>query len=431
MSSSSDRRVWLSAALAGVALGIHAWPTRWTTVDDAWITARYALLLAHGYGPVYNPGEWVEGASSPLWTLLLGAAIRLGADPGAVMVWAGLGCGVLLPLATAWLARRLGAGPLGAAVAPWVVALSPHVALAVTNGLETGAWLLALVLACGAVGSGVFGGVGVGLLALVRPEGVVVAAALAAAHLVVARDRRWPFVGGVVGSVLAVLVVRFVIYGALLPNPVAAKHDGTLWFRLSANLSYVLLDGATWFVVLGLVLAAPLLPGRRLERAVPVGVALLGLGGFVQVVEWMPAARLMLPLWVLGAAAWAAADAGRAVVVPLIGALLVLVSPVRARAVRYDVRNTVLPENPAALAAAWLAERAPAGSRVAMRDAGVLAYHVGPELTVWELHPRALTRIHPGGVDLPPPDGVPEFLVTTVQREDAPRSRYADRKSVV
>ncbi len=64
---SDDRAVRASAALAAAALAIHAWPARWSTVDDAWITARYSLLLAHGHGPVYNPGEWIEGASSPIW----------------------------------------------------------------------------------------------------------------------------------------------------------------------------------------------------------------------------------------------------------------------------------------------------------------------------------------------------------------------------
>lgn len=432
----SDRRVWISAGLASAALVLHAWPTRWTTVDDAWITARYALLLAHGHGPVYNPGELVEGASSPLWTLLVGAAIRLGLDPGAVMVHAGLLCGLLLPLATTWLALRLGAGRIGAATAPWTVALSPHIALAATNGLETAAWLLALVLACsaalpgGSPRSGVAMGLGVGLLAALRPEGAVVAVALAVAHAVLARDVRRPFVAGVAGSVLTVLAVRFAIYGALLPNPVDAKHFGDLGHRLELNLRYVRIDGITWFVVAALAATAPLLPGRRLARAVPVAVGFLLLAGFFRVEEWMPAARLQLPLWVLATASWAAADLPRGLTaLPVVGAALVLLSPVRASAVRYDTAHSVLPDNPAARAGQWIGAHAPAGSTIAMRDAGVVAFHVGPDVRVLEIHPRALTRKHVDGADVEPPAAVPELLVTTLQREDADGPRYGpDRR---
>ena len=39
------------------------------TVDDAFITFRYAENLAHGNGLVYNLGERLLGASTPLFTL--------------------------------------------------------------------------------------------------------------------------------------------------------------------------------------------------------------------------------------------------------------------------------------------------------------------------------------------------------------------------
>src|SRR5512147_1338293 len=52
------------------------------TLDDAYITFRYARHLAEGYGlGAWNhTGEHVEGYSSLLWTLLLAGAVRLGAD---------------------------------------------------------------------------------------------------------------------------------------------------------------------------------------------------------------------------------------------------------------------------------------------------------------------------------------------------------------
>lgn len=35
--------------------------------DDAMVSMRYAWNLAHGYGAVWNPGEYVEGYTNPLW----------------------------------------------------------------------------------------------------------------------------------------------------------------------------------------------------------------------------------------------------------------------------------------------------------------------------------------------------------------------------
>jgi hypothetical protein len=48
--------------------------------DDAFISFRYARHAADGHGLVYNTGERVEGYTNFLWTLLLSAAHRLGAD---------------------------------------------------------------------------------------------------------------------------------------------------------------------------------------------------------------------------------------------------------------------------------------------------------------------------------------------------------------
>src|SRR6266550_207763 len=52
------------------------------TLDDAYITFRYARHLAEGYGlGAWNhTGEHVEGYSSPLWMLLLAGAAWLGVD---------------------------------------------------------------------------------------------------------------------------------------------------------------------------------------------------------------------------------------------------------------------------------------------------------------------------------------------------------------
>src|SRR5262245_19899791 len=96
-------RLWFGLALLVAAA---AWIVfRRFTVDDAFIAYRHAEHLARGLGPVMNPGERVEGVSNLPWTLLLGAAARLGiaphlAGPG-LSTLCGFGCVVSAGL-VAW-----------------------------------------------------------------------------------------------------------------------------------------------------------------------------------------------------------------------------------------------------------------------------------------------------------------------------------------
>ena len=49
---------------------VHAYRFSFT-MDDAYISLRYAKNLVDGLGLVYNPGEFVEGYSNFSWTMLL------------------------------------------------------------------------------------------------------------------------------------------------------------------------------------------------------------------------------------------------------------------------------------------------------------------------------------------------------------------------
>ena len=72
----------LAAAAMTIVATLTVFLSRLLTLDDAYITYRYARHLAEGYGlGAWNhTGEHVEGYSSLLWTLLLGGAAWLGAD---------------------------------------------------------------------------------------------------------------------------------------------------------------------------------------------------------------------------------------------------------------------------------------------------------------------------------------------------------------
>lgn len=60
--------------------------------DDAFISFRYASNLASGHGLVFNPGEYVEGYTNFLWTLIIAGAVALGLDPVSFSMALGLAC---------------------------------------------------------------------------------------------------------------------------------------------------------------------------------------------------------------------------------------------------------------------------------------------------------------------------------------------------
>src|SRR6266540_3239895 len=79
---SKREAILLAAAAMTFAGTLMVLMSRVITLDDAYITFRYARHLAEGYGlGAWNhTGEHVEGYSSLLWMLLLAGAARLGVD---------------------------------------------------------------------------------------------------------------------------------------------------------------------------------------------------------------------------------------------------------------------------------------------------------------------------------------------------------------
>src|SRR5689334_15493438 len=127
------------AVVALLAGAITAWPR---TVDDSFITYRYSENLVHGQGAVFNPGERVEGYSSPSWMLLLAAAIAAGLDPETVSKVLGLVSSLLLLWLVYRALRRAGVSGVGAGLAAISLGASYVFQLWSVAGLETNAYAL-------------------------------------------------------------------------------------------------------------------------------------------------------------------------------------------------------------------------------------------------------------------------------------------------
>jgi len=236
-----------------------SWLTRWV-VDDAYITFRFSQNVAAGRGPVFNPGDRVEGYTNFLWMMINVIPHRLGWDPLPFAQLLGLGCFVAIGVATVALGRRV-LGPSGLVlIALLLVAGNGTVIRFATSGMET---CLAVALVLGAVvaltepdGSwtvstrrlAVASGFA-GLAVLTRLDTVIV---LAIWFLAWARARsklhrtEWQKLGPWVAAIVPALflVVPWLIwkqsyYGQLLPNTFTAKSGGVRWQMLLVGAMYL------------------------------------------------------------------------------------------------------------------------------------------------------------------------------------------------
>lgn len=214
--------------------------------DDALISFRYAENLARGDGLAFNPGEPVEGFSNPTWTLLLVPFAALGLDLFTTsMVLGGICAATTLALVLATIRDVVGSRPRIPAMlcAGLWMATDRIVAVWSTGGLETPlAALLTAALLWNAARhrraptqGARAGALLVVALCATRPDGIAIAL-LCPVYLVVAgwRDGSWREssirVANVALPLLAgLLAVRFLYYGAILPNTYQAKVGGVPW----------------------------------------------------------------------------------------------------------------------------------------------------------------------------------------------------------
>ena len=356
--------------------------------DDAFISLRYAANLLAGHGLVFNPGERVEGFTSPLWTLLLAGLGACGFELLATARALGLLCSMLALPITYWLARQCGAAPPSALIAPALLAFNGSFACWAASGMET-ALFVGLVAAAfaAALAGGYWASASLAAAAaLARPEGLLVVLVLGSYQLLQAkRGAGWLLVGG--GPYALLLGFRRWYYGDWLPNTYYAKTGGG-WPQIQRGLDY-LHDYATdhegLLLLVGLALFA-LLRCTAGTRLLAVGwllfwLAVAWVGG-----DGLPMYRFALAPLPLFAALAAAVVSTLARPAPKGGVVLAVVlgcawaythwSPPRLKShySAYQFQQQV--EIPRwTRVGQWLADFAPAGASVAVVPIGAVAYY--------------------------------------------------------
>lgn len=335
-------------------------------VDDAFLVLRVARNVVAGHGPVYNPGEWVEVCTSPVWLALVSAAHAAGAEP--LLAARALGVAALVGVVAA-LGRSGDRPALAVALAgtsgpllTWSVGgletpLAAAVALAAWVGHAGGRWWAPWVAA---------------LAPLVRPELALVPLAQVADHLWA--GRRGDAARGALtalGGVGAAELARWGVYGDWLPNPAHAKVGATadqVWRGL-----HHLRRWAPWG---GPLAACALVAARRREDAAPVAWLALHVAFVVAVGgDALPAWRFFVPL--VPTAAWLAA---RAAAVP--SPALVAVAAWQAAGPWLDRRQA--PRDADATVTErgrevgeWLRDHFPPDTVIATNTAGTVPYYSG------------------------------------------------------
>jgi len=317
--SKRNAAVLVALLLIGVALAARllAGPR---TIDDAYITFRYARNLAGGLGFVYNPGHHVLGTTTPFYTVLMALAWLVGWHdlPSVALVVNSLADAATAVL-LCWLGRRLacpactwGAGTCGrqAGAASWVVAVAAGLAWAISpmsvtfaiGGMETSVVILFLVGSFAAYVGGRprLAAAAMALAVLTRPDALIAAGLLLAdmalrpllatnGGTLAARLRRLPWAE--IGLFIAILI-PWILFASLyfdspLPQSVQAKVQAYHLDRFSALIRLIQhfstpffegeIFGPFWPAIglplyLILYLFGALRTARRVGRVLPVFV---------------------------------------------------------------------------------------------------------------------------------------------------------------
>lgn len=329
----SDRLRWLLLGVAAVALVVHSLAYDFVT-DDAYISFVYARNFAEHGELVFNLGQYVEGYTNFLWTLLLGLGMLVGIPPEILAkVLAAICAVVTLYVVFGTVERVLGRNSPWATLPALLLASSSGFACWTSGGLETQLFTMLCTLALAGVVAAedvagdrkLYGaGIALALAAMTRPEGLLVAGVLGIVRLVCNVVARRRIVGGpelvAAGCFLVVwapwFVWRYWYYGHLFPNTYYVKASGT-WAspQLAADmrkaggyyiwvwLNQTKLLYALPIVTVGLVAARPRTPRFALCLSCALLAAVyvpytISVGG-----DFMGLHRFIMPLFVIAAIA--------------------------------------------------------------------------------------------------------------------------------
>lgn len=256
----SKRFVFILFALLITIVGIYFSIKNFWLCDDAFISFIYAKNYFAGYGLVYNPGEYVEGFTHPLWLGLLILFKYFGQDFESSSVMLGLFSMIFL-LALLFISayKDFIRERLVFPFAAFLCVLNYDFIVWSSGGLETMFFTFlafsifyCLVFLKDEKKNNKVALIGIlsGLLVLTRPDGVVFVLALSFLYLIISLSLNKTkleivkniiiIIGGVLAINIPYLIFRLFYYGDIFPNTYYAKDGNKIDF------SYMLRYGAVY-----------------------------------------------------------------------------------------------------------------------------------------------------------------------------------------
>ncbi len=135
---------WIPLVLIITALSARLIPGP-RTIDDAYITYRYARNILSGEGFVFNPGERVLGTTTGLYTLMMAAAGSISGGAQAnfpVISWLLNASADAITCVVLWQIGKRSAYPVAGAIAGLTWAVAPYSVTFSIGGLETSLFIL-------------------------------------------------------------------------------------------------------------------------------------------------------------------------------------------------------------------------------------------------------------------------------------------------
>ncbi len=455
-SSTPVSRPALLALIAGVIVCVAASAVMMPYVpDDSYISFRYAEHLADGQGLTFNPGEQpVEAYSNFLWIVICAGLHKMGLDLPSAMPVVGLLISALSVIVMWTIFRRRGLGGLQMVLPLVLLGASGPVAMYAISGMEMPLFALLLLVShllldrsltsgsrTGSGGSGpdsrgplytmllAIAGV---LLALCRPEGMVVFPVIAVATWLLTRggpEHRAIQKNLLIASALfAVVMVAYHIwrvgyFGELLPTPLLSKGGGgkSVFYAWGANITAYFKRQGDFFPPLGyyftaltlvawigLKISRDTLKTNTLEATAFITAAVLMLIYF-NFKDWMPgmryhsavvgvllipAAHVLTPV-VRSIRAQEGSPNARAMRKRfwLAGAAVVLVSLSTLAELRIISTRTEKSNQKCLVALGkWLKDVLPPESVLVMSDVGAVPYY--SQFRTVDFHPESLTDLY-------------------------------------
>ncbi len=338
---SADRLRWLLLGVAAIALVAHSLAYNFIT-DDAYISFVYSRNFAEHGELVFNLGQYVEGYTNFLWTLLIGLGMLVDIPPElTAKILGALFAVVTLFVVSMTVERALGRRSPWSTVPALLLAASSGYACWTSGGLETQLFTMLVAIALDGVvaaeqtiqqgpvevaseSSLYRAALALALAAMTRPEGLIVAGVLGVVRIICNLVARRRIVG--MPEVLAAILFlslwgpwfawRWWYYGYPFPNTYYVKATGT-W--AAPNMAKEMYQHGAYYiwvwlkqtkllfalpvVALGLTAARPRTP----RFALGLGCALLAavyipytisVGG-----DFMGLHRFIMPMFVVAAIA--------------------------------------------------------------------------------------------------------------------------------